>query len=116
MFSKALNSGDAPLPREGDLYKKITVAGKTFELYYGYYEEFEREYNEPMPLYPDFLRQPHYTDDGEPIVTGMQDACAYYIGKESGDSCASCRHFKSCEELFGICYCPSNKKQRNDTV
>lgn len=116
MFSKTLNSGNVPLPREGDLYKRITVAGKTFELYYGYYEEFEREYNDPMPLYPDFRRQPHYTDDGEPIVTGMQDACPYYSGRESGDSCASCKYFKSCEELFGICFCPNNKQRQDGTA
>ncbi len=116
MFTKTLNSGNVPMPREGDLYKRITVSGKTFELYYGYYEEFEREYNDPIPLYPDFSRQPCYTDDGEPIVTGMQDPCPYYNGKESGDSCASCRFFENREELFGICTCPKNKKdaQGND--
>ena len=35
--------------KERDLYKVITIYGKTFELYYGYYEEKDRysKYNEP---------------------------------------------------------------------
>ena len=43
--------------RDGDLYKTVTVHGKTFELRYGYYEEYEREslFSEPIPIYPDFL-------------------------------------------------------------
>ena len=47
-----------PAPREGDLYKEVTIAGKIFRLLYGYYENFEREgpLNDPMPLYPDFIK------------------------------------------------------------
>ncbi len=96
-------------PKEGDLYKKVTVSGKTFELHYGFYEEFEREYNDPIPIYPDLVSEPEYTDEGVPIVTGMQDPCEHYNGKFEGDSCASCSHFKSCEELFGLCTCPKKK-------
>ena len=38
--------------KEGDLYKVITIYGKTFELYYGYYEEKDRysKYNERSKL------------------------------------------------------------------
>ena len=111
MITKTLDSGNAPLPREGDLYKTVTVAGKTFELYYGYYEEFEREYNDPMPLYPDLVQKPEYTCEGHPIVTGMQDICTHYCGSDSGDSCSSCLHFQNCEELFGICTCLKRRKE-----
>lgn len=99
-------------PKEGDLYKRMTVFGKSFELRYGYYEEFERQYNEPMPIYPDFLQAPLYTDDGFPFVTQMQDACIHYIGKEERDQdCAGCVHYLHGEEFLGVCSCPQNRKQ-----
>ena len=70
--------------REGELYKVVTVFGKTFELWYGYYEDYERENPtvEPMPIYPNFRKEPLYTDEGEPFVTMMQDACPYYKGEK----------------------------------
>lgn len=99
-------------PKEGDLYKNITAFGRTFELRYGYYEAFERQHNDPMPIYPDFLREPVFTDNGEPFVTQMQDACQYYNGSEETDrECAGCGHYIQGEEFLGICGCPHNKKQ-----
>lgn len=102
-------------PQEGDLYKRITIAGRTFELYYGYYEEFERhtENSEPMPIYPDFTKDPLYTDDGTPFVTAMQDVCRHYQGEKNGDGCSDCTHFRKCEELFGLCTCPQNRRPPN---
>lgn len=64
-----------PPPREGELYRRVLIGSRTFEVFYGYYEDFEREKHEPMPLYPDLLREPVYTEDGMLIVTGMQDSC-----------------------------------------
>jgi len=97
-------------PKEGELYKSVSVKGKIFDLYYGYYEEFERGHNDPMPIYPDLKKSPHYTEDGLLIVTGMQDICSHYNGSDDGDSCIQCAYFEKCEELFGICGCPKNKK------
>ena len=70
---------------EGELYKVVTVFGKTFELWYGYYEDYERENPtvEPMPIYPNFRKEPLYTDEGTPFVTMMQDACPYYKGEKN---------------------------------
>lgn len=98
-------------PKEGDLYKEITIRGKTFQLFYGFYEPFERESrdSEPMPIYPDFLKNPVFTDEGVPFVTAMQDVCKRFRGKADSDSCADCEHFLSCEELFGLCTCPEGK-------
>lgn len=101
-----------PVPKEGDLYKEITICGKTFQLLYGYYENFEREgpFNEPMPIYPDFIRQPHYTAEGIPIITAMQNICKSYSGISDEDStCSDCMFFQKGEELFGLCQCPENK-------
>lgn len=101
-------------PKEGDLYKEIVVEGKCFRLHYGYYEEFERNapFSEPIPIYPDFAREPQYTDKGRPLVTAMQDVCESYRGKEGGDSCADCLYFQKREELFGLCTNPQKAKNK----
>lgn len=103
------------VPTEGELYKVVTTYGKTFELRYGYYEDFERENQavEPMPIYPNFKKQPLYTDDGSPFVTMMQEICPHYKGekKRTPDSaCDECKYFKQGEDWFGICTCAKNKK------
>lgn len=99
-------------PKEGDLYKEVNLFGKTFKLVYGYYEDFERESSdsEPIPIYPDFIKNPLYTEDGIPFVTAMQDICEHYVGIRDGDSCAECIHFQKCEELFGLCDCSKRRK------
>ena len=99
-----------PPKMEGDLYKIITTFGKTFELRYGFYEERDRQSPlcEPAIIYPDFIREPLFTEKGEPFVTMMQDACRYYKGstKRTQDStCAECKFFKHGEEWFGVCIC-----------
>lgn len=115
MLTKILMQGveQPPTPKEGDLYKVVTISGKTFRLLYGYYESFEREspFNDPMPIYPDFTKEPHYTDEGIPIVTAMQNVCEFYNRKNDEDStCAECVFFQKNEELFGLCNCPQNKR------
>ena len=97
--------------RDGDLYKIVTVFGKTFELYYGYYDESERygKYTDPIPIYPSFIREPLYTSEGYPFATAMQDICPYFQGNEGEDCCFACRHFEAGEELIGICKCAKRK-------
>lgn len=100
---------------EGELYKRIELKGRTFALYYGYYEECDRQNPlcEPIVIYPDFQRAPVHTDSGEPFVTMMQDACDQYRGSERrtpDTTCAECGYFERGEEWFGICTCPKNKK------
>ena len=115
MLTKILmqDAGRPPTPKEGDLYKEVTISDKTFRLLYGYYESFEREspFNEPMPIYPDFIKEPHYTAEGIPIATAMQNVCEFYSGKNDEDSsCSDCVFFQKGEELFGFCNCPQNKQ------
>ena len=115
MFQKITANASPPLeisPREGDLYRTVTTFGKTFELRYGYYDDIDRSV-EPDILYPDFLKEPLFTEDGEPFVTMMQDACMHYRGeaKRTPDTtCAECSYFQRGEEWFGICTCQKNKK------
>ena len=96
--------------REGDLYKVLTVEGKRFEIYYGYYDERERysKYCDPIPIYPDFLKDPEFTEGGSPYVTGMQDTCEYYIGRDQS-GCHGCKYFKSYDDLIGICSCEKRR-------
>lgn len=98
---------------EGELYKSVNVYGKIFDLYYGYYEDIDREgpLAEPMPIHPDLKKNPQYTDDGFPIVTKMQNACVFYDGVSEQDvTCGLCNHLEGCEELFGVCRCRANQK------
>ncbi|MBO7274183.1 MAG: hypothetical protein J6V22_04950 [Clostridia bacterium] len=98
-------------PREGDLYREVEVFGKVFDLRYGYYEEKDRR-GPPDIIYPNFIKEPVYTQDGKPFVTMMQDACQYYSGDidSGGDSiCGDCKYFKHGEEWLGVCTC--SKKQ-----
>ena len=115
MFSKLIRN-DLPqqknIPKEGELYKVVNTFGKTFALRYGYYGECDRRY-EPDVIYPDFQKEPVYTDGGEPFVTMMQDACKSYKGEAErtpDTTCAECKYFERGEEWFGICLCPRNKK------
>ena len=111
---------EKPYIKEGDLYKTVNLYGHIFELYYGYYEECERHNPlvEPMPIYPDFIKEPKYTDEGFPFVTKMQDACKHYKGSRSKfNDCAECEYYKHGDELIGICTCLKNKHSlsRNNT-
>lgn len=93
-------------PGEGDLFKVISLSGKSFELRYGFYEECDRySHNaEPVPIYPDFLAEPEYADDGSPFVTAMQLPCEHFAGRRHEDSgCGDCAFYRHGEELLGIC-------------
>ena len=117
----AVNNGQEERipPKEGDLYKIITAHGKTFELYYGYYEEIDRhsKHSEPIEIYPNFIENPVYTDDGIPFATAMQDPCKHFkLGAGRSDdgednTCSHCRYYEKCEELLGVCRCKAKQQK-----
>lgn len=95
-----------PRHREGELYKIIKVGDVAFPIYYGYYDEADRQNQniEPMEMYPDFNSDPVYTNEGIPFVTAMQKPCEHFSGEPDGDNtCYQCSHYKKCEELIGLC-------------
>lgn len=98
--------------KEGDLYRVLEIGGASFEIRYGYYDEMDRlgKYNDPIPIYPNFLAEPQYDCDGYPFVTEMQDSCSHYNGVPSQDFCRACSHFQGADDLIGICRCPKLKK------
>lgn len=98
-------------PREGELYKSVSVFGRTFELKYGYYSDSDRKY-EPDIIYPNFIENPEYTDDGRPFVTAMQEPCKEFSDKRGEDStCGDCSYYNKGTELIGICVCSKNEKE-----
>ena len=96
---------------EGDLYKKISIGGRDFEIRYGFYADYEREsgLNDPIPIYPDFKAHPMYTADGFPFVTQMQGVCEHGDSRFLDGFCIDCRYFVGGDDLIGICKC---KKRR----
>ncbi len=99
--------------KEGDLYKIITVHGKAFPIYYGYYSEAERGRWEPTPIFPNFVQSADYTEDGVPYTRADQDVCQHYQPKPavSGENwCNDCQHFLIGEDIIGICQCEKRKR------
>ena len=99
--------------KEGDLFKIIKISNQEFVIRYGFYEEEDRfsKYNEPIPIFPDFIKEPVYTLEGFLFVTHMQDKCKYFIGDLKADSCYKCLHYKNQEDLIGICTCALNRRR-----
>ncbi len=115
LLSNELPVQNVPVHEEGELYKIVDVHGVEFSLYYGFYEDCDRDNPlvDPMPIYPDLKANPRYTDDGRMIVTRMQDSCENYKGdtKRSSDTtCAECKYFCRSEEWFGICTFSKNRR------
>ena len=113
MQSQALKERHA----EGELYKTVELFGRTFTLYYGYYEECDRQNPlcEPIVIYPDFLREPIYTDNGTAFVTMVQDACRCFKGKAKrtpDTTCADCKYFQHGEDWIGLCTCTKNNRNK----
>ena len=113
MFSKLFEIKKEPnpaVPQEGDLFSIIECMGRRFEIRYGYYEEKDRKF-EPIPIYPDFVKEPVYTEDGTLFATAMQQPCNCFRGKKDENStCEDCFYYQKCEALLGICTCAKNKK------
>ena len=74
-----------------------------------YYEDYERERGDPIPIYPNFKEKPVYTSDGKPFVTQMQEICGHGSSKFKEGFCVDCKYFKQGEELIGVCQNPINK-------
>ena len=96
--------------KEGDLYAVLNAHGHTVELRYGYYEERDRAFGEPIPIYPDFRKHPLYTEEGYPLVTQMQELCQYGSSPYEDGCCFECRHFEECIDLIGVCKNINNKR------
>ena len=89
--------------RDGDLYTRMNIDGREIEIRYGYYADYERGRQEPIPIYPDFTEEPMYTKDGYPLATAMQDVCDRFEGGDPDMGCFSCKYFLPREDFLGVC-------------
>ena len=98
--------------KEGDVYGIFKIGEDTFEIRYGYYDESDRigKYNDPIPIYPNFIKNPQYNSEGYPFVTEMQDICEHFEGQLLVDICCGCTHFKKGDDLIGICQCEKKRQ------
>ena len=96
--------------RDGDLYRRIKINGREIEIRYGYYADYERGRQEPLPIYPNFIAEPMYTDDGYLLATAMQDVCDRFEGGDPEMGCFSCKFFLPKEDFLGICTNDEKKK------
>lgn len=100
-------------PQEGDLHCVVTIEDYTFELRYGYNEEYERG-GDPFVLYPDLETEPIYTKDGYRIVSAIQSVCKHYKipdGRVPEDCCYTCNHYSNEKDEVGICRCEKMRRK-----
>lgn len=100
-------------PKEGDIYKKITVGGHYFELRFGFYADFERESGEPVVIYPDLTDRKLYSESGDMLVTAVQEPCPHYCVSGDGihnECCSDCEYYMYSGDDIGICSCPENNR------
>lgn len=102
---------DPNSPREGMLYKRITVEGHTFELRYGYYRAQERMLCPPVVIFPDLTVDKKYCPKGHPLVTQIQDPCEHYraVSAPPENWCGDCSYFFGQHPEIGICRCDHHK-------
>ena len=100
------------VPREGDLYMKVSCHGHGFELKYGYYEETDRRSGEPVVLYPDLKESPVYSAEGHLLVTAIQTPCEFYETADASapeECCSDCTFYGDSKNEIDICLCEANR-------
>lgn len=101
-------------PREGELYRNVSVGGHLLELYYGYYEDGDRANSDPVVLYPDFFERPLFTGDGHPLVSAVQQPCEHYRPPAEGrpeECCSDCSYYPDSRAEIAVCQCPAMRRK-----
>lgn len=102
------------LPKEGDLYRIFVVDQHTFDIRYGYYAEDERDRVEPLPIFPNFEKNPVYTKNGEPVTAYVQYPCRHYTphrSEEPEEWCGDCLYYGGGREEMGPCLCRERRRE-----
>ena len=99
-------------PSEGDLYKTVQIAGYTFHLRYGYYEEKDRLDCPPVVIFPDLSDGRLRCSAGHPLVTQIQEPCLHYRPKagQREDWCGDCIYYTGEHPEIGLCICNKQKQ------
>jgi hypothetical protein len=98
-------------------YKVYLVGGRTFPVYLEYNEQFEESY----PAYPDFEENPEYTAEGRPFAMSAQESCPDCKPRAPertppGD-CGGCGWFhreQTPYDPIGVCMCDA-RRRKNET-
>ena len=95
-------------PKQKKLYKVYQVGGRRFPVFFEYDEQLDESY----PVYPDFEKNPEYTDEGRPFATAEQDSCSHCKpvapGRPMPEDCGGCGWFhreNTPYDLIGVCMC-----------
>ena len=102
---------------EGELFCELVVDGQHFEIRYGYYEDYERDSGDPIPIYPDLYTKPVWGESGCRIVSAIQQSCDSFTPKCDGcemeDDCGFCKYYKekTAGDMIGICQSENNKRK-----
>ena len=86
--------------REGDIFEVLSVDG--------YYEDFEQDGSEPIPIYPDLAKTVIFGTSGKRIVTHMQDPCPYFqpVSEDGTERCCGCcRFYPDNQQMINACEC-----------
>lgn len=94
------------------------AGGRSFHIYLEYDEQLQESY----PAYPDFEKQPEYTDEGRPFATAQQESCPYRkpsaAAKPLPDDCGGCGWFfreQTPYDPIGICMCDALRRPGQST-
>lgn len=100
----------------GALYKTVEIDGARFEIYYGFYNEREKELGyEPTPIYPNFDKEPKYTNRGNLVVAVYKDPCTHFKPLPKTieiDGCVNCIYFDQKEDYIGFCKCEKQRRTK----
>jgi hypothetical protein len=100
-------------PEQKKPWRICRVGGRVFLIY-----KIHNHEHEAIPAYPDFLKNPEYTDDNRPFTSAVYESCVFYKpttpdAPVSGD-CGGCGWFYREEtpyDIIGICMCDVLRKK-----
>lgn len=95
-------------------YKTLWAGGRSFYVYL----EYDEQFGENHPSYPNFEEYPEYTPEGRPFATAEQEQCLHVKpntpGKDLSGDCGGCGWFyreHTPYDLIGICMCDALQKK-----
>lgn len=96
------------------LYKVFRVGGRCFPVYLEYDEQFRESY----PVYPNFEERPEYTNEGRTFATAGQESCAHCKpsapGKPPPGDCGGCGWFyreQAHYDPIGVCMSDAQRRK-----
>ena len=107
------------MANQKQLWKIFNVGGREFRID----REYDQEVDESYPVYPDFMENPEYTDDGRPFTTAEHEGCHHYRPAVSEDpetdDCGGCFWFRRDEtpyDIIGVCMCNTLKHEPENPI